>query len=322
VVNIAELSGVDEWLKMRQTIDSKLKTYLGKIPKDSTELQTKVVDEFEHPGYVRKRINYFVDEWTRISAWLFEPDDPDDKPAVICCHARNRIGKDEPAGANEGDPALAFAKHYAEMGYVTLAPDCVTAGERIYSKSEPFESKSFYKENPKWSLLGKMLADHIRAVDVLSDYQGVDPNRIGVMGHGLGGTNALLLGAFDERIHAVVASSAFTMLESDKNPARWTDDDGCVLLPKLKKDIEAGEFGFDWDQVLALLAPNPTLVLSSSKDEIFSNAESCEKAVKSAKVVYGKLGAKMALESFSHADGHTVTWESQLAADEWMDRWL
>jgi dienelactone hydrolase len=321
-VNIAELSGLDEWLKMRQAIESKVKTYLGKMPKDPTELQTKVIDEFDHPGYVRKRINYFVDEWTRVSAWLFEPDEMDDKPAIICCHSRNRIGKDEPAGANEGDPALAFAKHYAEMGYVTLAPDCLTAGERIYSKSEAFETKTFYKENPKWSLLGKMLFDHIRAVDVLSDFKGVDPFRIGVLGHGLGGTNAMLLGAFDERIRAVVASCAFTLLETDENPSRWVEDEGCVLIPKLKKDVADGKFGFDWDQILAMIAPNPTLIISASNDEVLGSSKSCEQAVKNAQVVYGKLGAKMAMESFSHKDGHTVTWESQVAADEWMDRWL
>lgn len=163
------------------------------------ETQVKTMDETDYPRYTRKRVNYFVDEWTRISAWLFVPHLKEEMPVVLCCHSRVPQGKDEMTGL-KGPSPMAFAQLFAERGYITLAPDCITAGERSPGRAEPYHTENFYKEYPKSSLLGKMLADHVYGLDMLSEMNLVDNARMAVIGHGLGGTNALLLAAFDERI--------------------------------------------------------------------------------------------------------------------------
>lgn len=311
-----------EWPGTRSKIVEAVSEILGPLPKKRAELQVKTLDERDFPGYVRKRINYFVDEWDRISAWLFIPEGREESPAIVCCHQESALGKDEAAGLG-GDSRLALAQRYcAELGYITIAPDCVTAGDRVLTKQEPLKSKGFYKGSNKFSLWGKMLSDHLHAVDVLSEMKRVDASRIGVMGHGLGGANAVLLAAYDDRIQSCVASCGFTRFETDKTPNRWIDPEGLCLLPKLKSAFDFGKFPFDWEHLLALAAPTPMMVLTNLMDSPYSNPKSCEKACQEAAKVYKILGASSAINHFAHNDGHTITSNTIELADAWFERWL
>jgi dienelactone hydrolase len=267
-------------------------------------------------------VNYFVDEWSRITAWMFVPEDERDCPAILCLHGRTPAGKDECAGIDPSNPALAFARRYAELGYVTLAPDSITCGERISARGMALDTRNFYKDNPKLSALGKMLWDHVCSLDLLGDTKEVDPGRIGVIGHDLGAVNALLLAAFDDRIRAAVASCGFTRFAAEATAERWAPDEGLVLLPKLRGAFETREFPFEWEDVLALIAPNPVLIASASNDEILPNAGSVADAVSTAQAVYDMLGAKDALCHVGHEGGHAMTLEVAEFAEAWFDRWL
>jgi len=239
----------------------------------------------------------------------------------VCCHSEVPQGKDEPAGL-KGEKHLAFARHYAEMGFATIAPDSMTAGERVSPGLEPFNPKQFYKDHPKMSVMGKMLFDHIHAVDALCELREVDSARIGVIGHGLGGHNALMLAAFDERIQTCVSSCPFVRFADDTKPERWVGEPGMNLMPRLKSAIANSEFLWDWEHVLALAAPNPTLLMCSPKDEYFEDSTSIEHAVKLARNVYSLLGRGDALELIVHKDGRSVSQKHLDTADEWFERWL
>ena len=52
--------------------------------------------------------------------------------------------------------------------------------------------------------------NHMRGVDLLQAHEEVDPARIGVIGHSLGGHNAMLVGAFDQRLKVIVSSCGST----------------------------------------------------------------------------------------------------------------
>jgi len=321
-VELGKLKLPSAWPGLRATIEADMRAILGKLPEKRVEVQVKTVDEMDYPGYTRRRINYFVNDWERLSAWLFIPDGKDEEPGIVCLHQQNKSAKDECAGM-EGDSRLAFAQYYAEKGYVTLAPDCPLTGERISSKMKPFDSKPYYKGDPKLSLAGKMLSDHIYAIDVFSDLKRVDTARIGVIGHGLGGFNALMLAAFDDRVRACVASCGFTRFATDKEPTRWTDDEvGLNLMPKLEPMIKENKYPLDWEHILALAAPTATLVLNSLTDTPLSNPKSCEKAVNDASKVYKILGAANAIEYYPHNDGFTVSNQARDLADDWFERWL
>jgi dienelactone hydrolase len=319
--DLAKLKSPSDWTGIRGQIESAVLEVTGPVSRDRVDLQLKTVDEVEFRGYVRKRVNYFVDSWDRISAWLFIPDGKDEAPGILCCHSQVQQGKDEPAGL-EGDARLAFAQHYAEMGYVTLAPDCMTAGDRISMKLRAYDTKTFYKDNPKISIASKMLADHMRALDVFNEVKRLDTARIGVVGHGLGAFNALMLAAFDERVQACVASCGFTRFATDKEPKRWANEEGLILLPKICEYIKGSKYPYDWEHLLALAAPSPTLVITALTDSEFSNPRSCQKSVTMASKVYKLLGAPSALDHYGHHDGHRITPETLEVADEWFERWL
>ncbi len=321
MVDLNKIKGPAAWPKARAEVEALVLGVLGKLPKTRADLQLKIIDEVEFPGYVRKRINYFVDDWARISAWLFVPEGKDELPAILCCHQEAGQGKDETAGL-EGDAAFAFAKRYAQMGFVTLAVDCITAGERVSSNSEPFDTKLFYKDFPKMSLAGKMLADHIQAIDVLLEVTRVDPSRIGVAGHGLGALNALLLAAFDERVIACVASCGFTRFAKNPDPGALSRETAILLLPKLKTNAKTPKLPFDWEHVLALCAPSATFIITSLANANYVHPESCDDAVNTAQKLYKLLGAPAALDHYTHEEGHYVSQTTHELADEWFERWL
>ncbi|HEO70825.1 MAG TPA: hypothetical protein ENN80_06130, partial [Candidatus Hydrogenedentes bacterium] len=290
MVDLKAVRSSAEWPAVRERIQEAVAAVLQDMPKERVDLQVKTVDELQFPGYVRRRVNYFVDEWERVTAWLFVPDGREEVPAILCCHRATPLGKDECAGI-EGNPAQAFAHRYAEKGFVTIAPDCITAGSRVSSGLEPLDTKAFYRDHPKMSLMGKMLADHMCAIDALCETRNVDAARIGVIGHGLGAQNALLLAAWDERIQACIASCGFTRFADDPDPARWARPNGFVQFPKLSKAISERAFPFDWEHILALIAPSPTLLLTALNDGDFPHTRSCSKAAKMACRVYTLLGA-------------------------------
>src|SRR5690606_24946837 len=107
--------------------------------------------------------------------------------------------------------------------------------------------------------------------DVLAETKNVDPSRVGVIGHGLGGINALLLAAFEDRVQTCVASCGITSIVSDPEPSRYCPDNGFVLMPRFRKALEAGEVPFDWDHVMALAAPSPTLLATATNDDVLPN---------------------------------------------------
>jgi dienelactone hydrolase len=321
MIDLKKVKGFADWQKARGEIEVAVLEVLGDLPKERPDLQVKIADEAQRPGYTVQRINYFVEDWSRVSALLFIPEEAEENPAILCCHQTVPQGKNEPAGI-DGDPNLAFARHYAERGYVTIAPDCIAAGERVYHGLEPFDTAPFYKDSPKGSAMGKMLWDHTVAVDVLCESKHVDPARIGVIGHSLGAYNAMFLTAFDERVAACVASCGFTRFGDDDTPERWARDEGFIHFPKLKEAVETGKFPFDWEHVLALAAPSPIQLLTALNDHCFSNTMSCQKAVGDAKTIYAMLGEEGALENEAHNQGHGMSPELLEIADVWFERWL
>ncbi|GMW02579.1 MAG: hypothetical protein AMXMBFR84_37150 [Candidatus Hydrogenedentota bacterium] len=321
MIDLGKVKGLGTWPETRVGIERAVRDVLGELPKQRGELQIKTVDEHSFPGFTRRRVNYFVGDWERVSAWVFLPDGRDDVPGILCCHQSVPQGKDETAGLS-GHPKMAFAQHFAELGYATIAPDCVTAGERRPAKGSAFDTKGFYKENPNASVVGKMLVDHQHALDVLCDISRVDSARIGVIGHSLGGVNAMMMAAFDDRVQVCVSSCAFTRFTDDDDPERWVREEGFTHFPKLREAVKAREFPFDWEHLLALIAPNPTLVISATNDEVLSNTKSVDKAVKSARSIYKMLGEQSALDHYVHSRGHGMTVEILEQCDDWFDRWL
>jgi hypothetical protein len=128
-------------------------------------------------------VRFPADGGIELAAWLFLPDKPGPLPAITMAHGY--------AGTRHHG-LEAFAERFADAGYVVLLHDHRGFGG---SGGEPRQDV-----NP-W----RQIADWRRALSYLQDRPEVDPERIGIWGTSFAGGHALVLGATDRRLKAVVA---------------------------------------------------------------------------------------------------------------------
>src|SRR5262249_48153496 len=132
----------------------------------------------------------------------------------------------------------------------------------------------------------KAVWDNLRAVDLLEILPEVNPKRIGVIGHGLGGQNALFTAAFDGRLAAVVSSCGFTTFPRYKD-GKLTDWAHPRLAPRVSAVYgnDPAKIPFDFAELLATLAPRPVFVSAPLRDAVM-DAEGVKSAAQSAALVY------------------------------------
>ena len=231
-----------------------------RVPLDIQIISTEAAD-----GYVRQKISFAVEPGDRVPAWLLIPAEQQVKgPAMLCLHQTTGIGKDEPAGLG-GLENLQYAHELAKAGFVCLVPDYPSFGEYPYD----------FKVQGKHYASGSMKAiwNNIRAIDVLESLSVVDPNRIGCIGHSLGGHNTLFTAAFDGRIRAVVTSCGFTAFHDyyKGNLAGWTSD---RYMPRIRDHYanSPDKVPFDFQEVLAAIAPRSIFINAPTGDDNFDNA--------------------------------------------------
>ncbi len=175
-------------------------------------------------GYVRQLIEYNVTSEERVRAWLLLPEGSQGKlPAVVAIHqhaAEWSVGKAEVVGLT-GNDMYSYGLDMVRRGYVVLAPDVICFEERqgdgAFRESEEgqrtYERFKFCEYLLKGSTLqAKTLHDLSVAIDVLCTLDFVDGERIGAIGHSLGGQEAIWLQWFDERIKVGASSCGVSML--------------------------------------------------------------------------------------------------------------
>jgi len=154
-------------------------------------------------------------------------------------------------------------ERFLDRGIAVVAIDL--AG--FHSRLE--EGTGFYGRFPRWSLLGKMVADVQTLVTALARANQVNGSRVFLTGAGLGGTVALVAAATDDRIAGVAVCNAFTPLRSSPCGAAFVADlaERHGLVPRLGFFSGAeGRIPVDFDAVLAAVAPRPVLVIAAQFD--------------------------------------------------------
>lgn len=310
------------WEQKRALIRQRLLHLMGPFPRTDAPLDLKMEAEEACEGYTRRKVSYDSGTGDRIPAWLLLPRASASRaPAVLAAHPTSPGGKDVVAGIGHR-PGRNYGEELARRGYVVLAPDVLSAGERTFPGAGPYVTEPFDAGNPDWSMLGKMTWDHMRGVDVLSALEQVDPGRIGTIGHSLGGTNAVFLAAFDARIKAAVSSCGWGPLGGAPNPFAYSRKEWFVFLPKARMYFAAGILPFDFQEVVASIAPRAFLHYSADKDYAFPNAADVSDAAKQIREVYGFYGAADALESVWGEGPHDFPDSARENAYAFLDRHL
>jgi len=131
----------------------------------------------------------------------------------------------------------------------------------------------------------------------------VDTNRFAAIGHSLGGHNAVYTAVFDERLKVIVSSCGLDSYVDymDGNIKGWTSDRYMPRLLDYKDRLR--EIPFDFDEVLAALAPR-TCFINAPKGDTNFKWQSVDRIAKSARDAYKLYGAESRLH-VEHPDcGH------------------
>jgi len=296
-----------DWPVRREQVARLILEYLGEMPPEAPALEPQVLSEERFDTYIRRKVSYQVQAGERVVAYLLLPiDAPLPRPAVLALHQTVEQGKLEPIGI-QGHPDMAYGLELVKHGFVVLAPDTITAGDRLEPGQLYYDTAKFDLAHPRWSAMGKMLWDHRRGLDYLQTLAEVDPNRIGVIGHSLGGYNALFLAAFDERIKVTVTSCAYTRIQTDPGKERWSRSAGFVHFPKLRPYVvpEATlEIPWDFHHVLSLVSPRAIFQSVALDDSGFPNSITVAQVHMQVLPLYQYQNSAGKLTSFFYDGGH------------------
>ena len=305
-----------DWAIRKRHILENMQIVMGRLPhpKHKVPLKVRTLETKTVGTIVRRKVAYHTDSPRRIvSAYLFLPQTSARKvPAILCLHQTTRIGKKEPAGLG-GKPNLHYALELAQRGYVTLAPDYPSFGDYRYD---------FPPSNGYISGTMKAIYDNIRAVDLLVSLKQVDPQRIGCIGHSLGGHNTMFTAAFEPRIKVLVSSCGFTRFHKyyQGRLKGWTSKRYMPLIASRYQN-DPDRVPFDFTEIVASFAPRPFFANSPLHDSNFE-VSGVRDVFQSARPVYALYGAEKNLQVVYPDSGHDFPPASRTAAYTFFDQHL
>lgn len=341
LLNPAAASPAPSWEDRRRAILATLARFLGEPDFPIAPFEAETIEEHDERSHVRRLVRFRAGTGEWIPAFLLVPrrvaGQSTGAPAVLCPHQTTQEGKREPAGL-AGNPEQATARHLVDRGFVTLTWDALCFGERHDPVTGHYgDAIPFYTAHPRWSLLGKMIADVSRAIDYLRTLDFVDPARIACAGHSHGGITTIFGLALEPRLAAGASNCGFDTFRIDGNVWRWSH--ATALMPMLgfyisspyitmdryraMPDSEVIQVPFELHEVLALAAPRPLLLSTSDDDFVFPNAGwSARMAVARLQDVYAAHGRLESLDHTYFSGGHRLPPPVARRMYDWLERVL
>lgn len=285
---LAVATTANQWQRRRRQIVSAMESVMGKLPDhpDRSPPAMTIIEEVDCGAYIRKKITYLSQPNCQTPAYLCVPktvseDPPQRFPAALCLHPTdNKVGHDVVVGLG-GKPNRQYASELAARGYVTLAPSYP-----LLANYQPDLAELGWGSGTL-----KAIWDNQRGIDLLQSLPFVDDDLVFAIGHSLGGHNAVYTAVFDERIQAVVSSCGLDSYRDyyDGNPANWQPGKGWTQLRYMPRMADyrgrLEEIPFDFDQILAAIAPRSVLVIAPLHDSNF-RADSVDRVVGEARKVF------------------------------------
>lgn len=165
------------------------------------------------------RETILIDEQVEVEKWIFQSEEGLFVPALFYKprHHNTHIPAVVMANGHGGSKNSAYAQYtgqlYAKMGIGCLLHDTIGEEERhregqLGTRAHDAPDVIRRADRAGRLIMGKMVWDAMRAVDFVSEYPGVDSDRLGVVGNSLGGTVATWLLALDPRLKAGIISGS------------------------------------------------------------------------------------------------------------------
>jgi dienelactone hydrolase len=246
---------------------------LGDFPA-RVEPNPEVVARRQMDGYSLDTIAYDVEAGERINAYLLTPDNlKGPAPGIVAIHqhaGQFYLGKSEPAGLS-ANAMYHYGKDLCLRGFVVICPDLLCFEDRRPPEFERVENPQLQDASYERlvateylfrgsTLQAKYLHDLACVIEVLGRQPTVDPQRIGCIGHSLGGQEAMWLTWYDPRIRAGVSSCGLSMVQA-------------ILRDRIGHNMSFYVPGLlkvcDLDELIASIAPRAFMMTAGTQDRIF-----------------------------------------------------
>ncbi len=288
---------------------------LLRCPVEQGNLDVRVAFEGDGNGFVERRLVFSAEPGADVPCHLLLPADSEPPfPVMICLQGHNTgmhisLGRAKFDGDNEtiaGDRD--FAVQAVRQGFAALVMEQRGFGERRdrrpaglarYAGVAEVDDNRTCKHAAMAALLvgrtllGERVFDLRRACDLIETLDGVDTERIFVLGHSGGGTVAWYGAAVEPRIRGAILASCFATVESSIGSI-----DHCVdnYLPGMLE-------WFDYADLAGAIAPRPALVVMGKDDPIFPH-DGVQAAFDQAAAIYDAAGAADAVRLVFGDGGH------------------
>jgi hypothetical protein len=293
-----------KWKEHRSELKSKWQQVLGPLPQKAP-LNIEYLERETLPSFTRAHIRYQLEPGIYTDAYLLTPRAQQKKRAAVVVfhpttpfHAKGVAGLEKDYAEEKWQGV-----QLVERGYVVLCP-------RNYINTDGADwasnAKRLLARHPNWTGVTEMIWEGMRAADFLETLPNVDKNRIGCLGHSLGGKQAFFVAAFDERYQACVASELGIGLKYSNWDAPWYFGDALKNKP------------LDNHQLLALIAPRPFMLLAGDS----ADGDKSLNYISAAMPAYELLGARTNLQFMNHHLGHRYAPEARAAAEKFLDEHL
>ena len=339
-----QVGSLDGWRQHREEIRRYWLDYMGPLPRNPDPPRLQYITEKpasngtgpiqSPPGVIRQLVKYEGEPGISVLGYLIKPKKLTGKaPGIVVLHATSHNTIRQPAGV-EGKNQLAVGLKLAQQGFVTFSPACflwedVDGGalpsscqeQNHGSQTDPHWFKppsswvrhawevrvhQFQKRHPGSKGMAKMLFDAQRGLDVLEQVREVDSSRLGAFGHSLGAKESFYLAAFDERVRAAIASEPGIGAHFSNWYASW------YMGPEIK------QFGHDHQEVMALIAPRPFLLLAGEGTDGVKSSP----FIHAAMPAYRLYGDPARLGLLNHCHGHSIPASVELRINEWFKTYL
>jgi dienelactone hydrolase len=303
---------VATWEANVQSYRDHLVSCWGRVP-EKVPANVQLVAESPEDGYTRFTYHMDVEnsgfeKWDHMSFFVLVPDEPlaTPCPAMVIHHqhaGKFDKGKEEPAGLMY-DPEQAFAVDLVKKGYITVTHDALCFSER-QEKDEIYTAM-------KLLLYGRTLSykyawDVSRLIDYIVTRDDIDPERIGIMGHSLGGQEAIFCTVHDPRIKVAISSCGVAKLGGTESILSHNIvHNKALYLPGLF----TGPVPIDLKEIISLIHPRPLFMSHGVMDIIFP-IEGVAELDNWVQELYANYGNEENLVTVRHAGGHIIPRETK-----------
>ncbi len=323
----------EEWKREART---KIVELMGIAPEAPTTTSYRTLASEKREGYTAHKILFEVSKNHNVVAYLLIPEGEGPFPALLALHdhgAKFSIGKEKmvrPIGESpEVEREAEEWSHkcydgvftgdwFAQQGYVVLATDALlwgNRGEGAEGRQTSYDTQQALASNCLklgTTLVGIITWDDIRSVEFLSSQEFVDPERVAVYGHSMGGHRAWMVGALSERVKAVAAicwmATSDALLATGNNELKGGSA-FTMQVPFLSRWL-------DNPDVASLICPRAALFINGAQDKLFPTG--VEEAFEKMESVWRSQGVTSNIHCHLYPSPHYFGVEMQQAVAEFL----